>query len=207
MVFLADDALVLLLLGHLVSRLDHGRAAVLLRAGMDPAHVDQLRGLRLPDLRALAESPEPIVSLAIDTEVLARNLQMLSERDNLLRLRDEFIRLGASPALMRTLFSLPQKTTLQRRLEFNVPRRPGRPSLPTRAVRDAIQARWRDLTEPDRRKRFLALREVFPQFSLDALHVIVSEYETMGLEHTNGCMQRERKPPVRGAHRKAQSSR
>lgn len=189
MIFISDDALALLLLGQLVSRLDYGRAAALLRAGMDPEHMAQLRALRLSDLRALAASTQPMVSLAIDTEVLARNLSALSERDALSQLRDEFIRQGASPLLMRTLFSLPEKLTFQRRRELKVFRGRGRPQLPGRKLRDAIQARWRVSSERDPRRRYLALREVFPQCSLDALHAIVSEYEAMGVGHARRSVQ------------------
>jgi hypothetical protein len=153
-----------------------------MRSGMDPSHVAQLQSLRLPDLRVLAASEEPIVSLAIDTEALGESLKSLAERDEVLQLRDEFIRQGASPKLMRTLFSLPAKSTLQRRREFNVPRRRGRPRLPNRLERDAIEARWRHSPEQDLRRRFLALHAAFPQFSLDAIGTVVTAYEAMGVE-------------------------
>jgi hypothetical protein len=206
MIFISDDALGLLLLGQLVSRLEYGRVAALLRAGMDPEHVARLRALRLSDLRALAASTQPMVSLAIDTEVLARNLSALSERDALSQLRDDFIRQGASPRLMRTLFSVPEKLTFQRRRELKVFRGRGRPQLPGRKLRDAIQARWRVSSALDPRRRYLALREVFPQFSLDALHAIVSEYEAMGVEHTRRPAQSKPRPCRRRTRRMARLS-
>jgi hypothetical protein len=177
MLFVADDPLVLLLLTQLVMRLECGRAAVLLRAGVDPEHLEKLRALHLPDLRVLAASATPIVSLAIDPEALARSFRALADRNEFLQLRDAFIENGAPPALMRVLFGLSEKATFARRRELNVQRGRGRPPLPPRGVREAIEARWCEIRELDPRRRYLALRDAFPEISLDALYVIITEHE------------------------------
>jgi len=179
MLFVADDALVLRLLTQLVARLEPGRADVLLRAGMDAGQLAELRALRLPDLRSLAASATPVVWLAIDPEALARSLRGLAERNAYLRLRDTFITHGAPPVLMRTLFGLCAKATFARRRELKVRRGRGRSALPPSDVREPIETRWCAIREPDLRRRYIALRDAFPQISLDALYVVVSAYEAM----------------------------
>jgi len=185
MLFVADDALVLRLLTQLVARLEPGRADVLLRAGMDAGQLAALRALRLLDLRSLAASTTPVVWLAIDPEALALSLQGLAERNAYLRLRDTFIAQGAPPVLMRTLFGLCPKATFARRRELNVRRGRGRSALPPIEIRESIETRWCTIREPDPRRRYLALREAFPQISFDALFAVVSAYEAMVNERAN----------------------
>ncbi len=139
------------------------------------ADILQLRALSLQDLHRLAALRPAVASVVVDTDALRRGLSALTDSNRLGLLREEFIRKGASAALMRELFKLDDKATRRLRRQFRLKVRRGRPLLPAPSARNAIQAYWYGLEDADPRERYLALWRKFPEWSLDTLHAVVCE--------------------------------
>lgn len=140
-----------------------------------PAELAELRALSVQDLHKLAAMRPAVAAVQIDPNALRWGLGVLGDARRGVRLRDQFICKGASTVLMRRLFKLDERATRRLRRQFQVPARPGRPRLPDKRVRDAMQALWHGLEEPDPRERYLVLNARFPQWSLDTLHLVIRE--------------------------------
>jgi hypothetical protein len=176
---LHDGQLRLLLLTHLVTRLERGEKAELVNAGMEPEQLDRLRALSLSEIHRLAALREPFIGLALDGPAFKAGLRNLAFLSQTQFLEDYFIRHGASPALMTALFKMPYKTTLARRRAASLGRGRGRPALIPIDARDRIQRIWMDLAHLDMRQRYYRLHQAFPLMSLHALHRVVTEFDEL----------------------------
>ena len=174
---LRDGHLRLLLLTHLVARLEQGEQEELRSAGIEPEQLDRLRALSVSDIHRLAALRQPMIGLALDATALQAGLRSLAVIKEAQSLEQYFIRHGASPAMMTALFKMPYKTTLDRRRAAGLGRGPGRPALPPPEVRDRIHQSWADLAHLDVRQRYYSLHQAFPSLSLHTLSLVVTEFE------------------------------
>lgn len=174
---LRDGHLRLMLLTHLVARLEQGDQAELQDAGIEPEQLDRLRTLSVSDIHRLAALRQPMIGLALDGTALKAGLRSLAVLREAQSLEEYFICHGASPAMMTALFKMPYKTTLARRRAAGLGRGRGRPALMPIDARDRIHQIWMDLALLDMRQRYYRLHQVFPTISLHALSLVVTEFD------------------------------
>jgi hypothetical protein len=174
---LRDGHLRLILLTHLVTRLEQGGQDELLTAGIDPEQLDRLRALSISDIHRLAALRQLVIALVLDPAALQTALRSLAVIKEAQSMEQYFIRHGASPAMMAALFTMPYKTTLERRRAAGLGRGRGRPALPPIEKRDEIHRLWADLTHLDLRQRYQRLHQAFPSLSLHTLSLVVTEFE------------------------------
>ena len=174
---LHDSHIRLMLFTHLVSRLEHGGKAQLQGAGIEAEQLECLRGLSMDDIKRLASLRHPLIGVVLDGATFAtglRNLAVVRETQSLERY---FIRHGASPAMMKSLFKLAKRTALKRLRAQGHRASRGRTRLPPIAVRDRIHRFWAQHAELDLKTRYYRLHEAFAAYTLHALSGVINEYE------------------------------
>lgn len=174
---LEEHHLRLMLFTHLIARLEQGDTSGLQDAGIDPEQIDRLRSLSIADVHRLSALRQPMIGLAIDSTALNAGLHTLAVIREAQSLEEYFIRHGASPDMMTTLFKMPYKTTLQRRKAAGLLRGRGRPAVIPINARDHIHKVWADLSHLDARRRYFRLHQTFPELSLHSLHSVVTEFD------------------------------
>ncbi|MDP2708309.1 MAG: STY4526/YPO1902 family pathogenicity island replication protein [Burkholderiales bacterium] len=177
MLALQDGPLRFMVLTHLVSRLRQGAADEFLKAGVKPDQINRLRTLEASDIKRLAALPHTMIGLALDGEAVNSGLRHLAAIKDLHGLEEYFIRHGASPRMMKTLFTMSFKTTRTRRQALGQKGINGRPVLPTMDVRDRIHRFWAAHTQLDPRSRYYQLHQAFPAWPFNTLHSVIIEYE------------------------------
>ena len=177
MLALQDGPLRFMVLTHLVSRLRQGAADEFLKAGIEPDQINRLRTLDASDIKRLAALPHTMIGLALDGEAVKSGLRHLAVINDLHGLEEYFIRHGASPKMMKTLFTMPFKTTRTRRQALGQKGIYGRPVLPAMDVRDRIHRFWAVHTELDLRSCYYQLHQAFPAYRFDTLDSVITEYE------------------------------
>ena len=180
MLMLNDGHLRLLVLTHLVARLERGEKAELVDAGIEAEQLDCLRALSPSEIHRLAALREPFIGLAFDGTTFKTGLRNLAMLKQTQFLEDYFIRHGASPALMTALFKMPYKTTLARRRLAGLESGRGRPVRVPIAECDRIQKVWIGLAHLDMRQRYYQLHQAFSLMSLHALHRVITEFDELG---------------------------
>lgn len=181
MLQLQDAYLRLMLLSHIAAGLKRSDPEALRAAGIDNQQLERLQELRIADLHRLARMRTPLVGVTVDTEALRAGLRALSVSRDLKAVEDYFIQHGASWRLMKSLFSMRHKLTLARRREYGVHRGDGRQRLPEMAVRERIWRAWEALGPLHLRDRYLKLHQSFPNLPIEALEIVVAEYESHAL--------------------------
>jgi hypothetical protein len=174
---LLDAHVRLILLNHIAVRLLGGDPADLRAAGIETEQLDHLRGLSAADLHRLAGMREPLIAVAIDSHRLEASLRSLALINEAKAMEAYFLRHGASCTMMKRLFKVRQKVTLRRRRECGIHRPPGRLPLPDIATRERIWRAWAAIVEPDPRARYYRLHQTFCDLSLEALAIVVSDFE------------------------------
>ena len=174
---LQDGSLQLMVLTHLVARLQQGAADEFLQAGIERDQIDRLRTLDASDIKRLAALPHPMIGLALDGESVNSGLRHLAVIKDVQFLEEYFIRHGASPKMMKTLFTMAFETTYTRRQALGQKGLYGRPVLPTIDVRDGIHRFWAAHANLDPRSRYYQLHRAFPAYRFDTLHSVIIEFE------------------------------
>ena len=182
---LHDAQVRLILLNHIAVRLDGCDSAALHAAGIEAELLEHLRRLSAADLHRLAAMREPMISITVDANRLKAGLRALALTNEAKAQETYFIRYGASWTLMKKLFKVRHKLTLQRRRELGVHRPPGRLQLPEAATRERIWRVWATSKDLEPRARYYHLHQSFPDLSLEALETVVSEFENEGISGTN----------------------
>ena len=180
---LHDPQLRLLLLNHIAVRATD--AEELRAAGMEADLLDHLKGLSAADLHRLANMREPMFAITVDPNKLKAGLRALALGNEAKAQETYFIRHGASWSLMKKLFKVRHKLTLQRRRELGIRRRSGRLQLPDMATRERIWRVWAAITEPDPRTRYYQLHQSFRDLSLEVLEIVVAEFEKEAVSNAN----------------------
>jgi hypothetical protein len=174
---LHDAQVRLALLNHIAVRLGGDDAEALRVAGIETELLEHLRRLSAADLHRLAAMREPMFAVSVDAERLRAGLRALALTNEAKAQETYFIRHGASWTMMKRLFKVRHKLTLQRRRELGVRRPPGRLTLPDPATRERIWRVWAAMTDTDPRTRYYQLHQAFRDFSLEVLETVVCEFE------------------------------
>lgn len=179
MLQLHDTHLRLALLNHIAMQLSGTEA------GIEAELLEHLKGLSAADLHRLASMRAPMLAVRVDAEKLKAALRALALGNEAKAQETYFIRNGASWSLMRRLFKVRHKLTLQRRRDLGVRRPPGRLQLPDAAMREGIGRVWAASSDLEPRARYYKLHQSFPAFSLEVLEIVVAQYESEGLSTVN----------------------
>lgn len=182
---LHDTHVRLTLLNHIAVQLGSGDSGAFRAAGIEADLLEHLRGLSAADLHRLAAMREPMFAVSIDATKLKAGLRALALANEAKAQETYFIQHGASWSLMKRLFKMRHKLTLQRRRELGVRRRSGRLRLPDFASRERIWRVWAAINDPDPRARYYQLHQSFRELSLEALETVVSEFEKEAVSSTN----------------------
>lgn len=182
---LHDPHVRLVLLNHIAVQLSGTDAEELRAAGIETDLLEHLKGLSAADLHRLASMRGPMLAVRIDAEKLKAALRALALSNEAKMQETYFIRNGASWSLMRRLFKVRHKLTLQRRRELGVRRPPGRLQLPDAAMRERIGRAWAATSELEPRARYYKLHQSFPTLSLEVLEIVVAEFERDGIGAVN----------------------
>ena len=174
---LHDAHVRLVLLSHIAVQGNAGDPEILRAAGIENELLEHLRRLSAPDLHRLAAMREPMFAVSVDADRLKAGLRALALTNEAKAQETYFIRHGASWSMMKKLFKVRHKLTLQRRRELGVRRLPGRLTLPRAATRERIWRFWNAMTDTDPRTRYYQLHQAFRDFSLEALETVVCEFE------------------------------
>jgi hypothetical protein len=174
---LHDAHVRLALLNHIAVRLGGDDAEALRVAGIETELLEHLRRLSAADLHRLAAMREPMFAVSVDAERLRAGLRALALTNEAKAQETYFIRHGASWTMMKRLFKVRHKLTLQRRRELGVRRPPGRLTLPDAATRERIWRAWAAIEDPSPRARYYRLHQAFRDLSLEVLETVVSEFE------------------------------
>lgn len=182
---LLDAQVRLILLNHIAVRLDGCDSAALHAAGIETELLEHLKRLSAADLHRLATMREPMISVTVDASKLKAGLRALALTNEAKAQETYFIRHGASWTLMKKLFKVRHKLTLQRRRELGVHRPPGRLQLPDPATRERIWRVWAATSDLEPRARYYQLHQSFSNLSLEVLETVVSEFERDAVTSTN----------------------
>lgn len=174
---LHDAHVRLVLLNHIAVRLNGGDSEVLRAAGIENELLERLGRLSAADLHRLAAMREPMFAVSVDADRLKAGLRALALTNEARAQEAYFLRHGASWTMMKRLFKVRHKLTLQRRRELGVRRPAGRLSLPNPATRERIWKAWAAIGDPNPRTRYYQLHQAFPDLSLEVLETVVSEFE------------------------------
>jgi hypothetical protein len=180
---LNDTHLRLILLNQLAAGVTHSEE--LRAAGIDAEVLEHLRGLSAADLHRLAAMREPIFTFTLDAKRLKAGLRALVLGNEVKAQETYFIRHGASWSLMKKLFKVRHKLTLQRRRELGILRRSGRLQLPDMATRERIWRVWAAITDPSPRACYYQLHQSFRDLSLEVLEIVVAEFEKEAASNAN----------------------
>ncbi len=131
------------------------RVAMEQEAGISPQVREKLQALTMQDMELLAGCRCRIFSISLCEDELDRALRRVDLVKKDTRLVHEYIRRGASTAMMKTLFSMNREDTARLRGELGVPNQGGRPSKPLPYEASRIWNLWRSLREMGERERFL----------------------------------------------------
>ena len=185
MLQLHDTHLRLVLLNHIAVQLSATDADELRAAGIETELLEHLKGLSAADLHRLASMRGPMLAVRVDAENLKAALRALALGNEAKAQETYFIRNGASWSLMRRLFKVRHKLTLQRRRELGVRRPPGRLQLPDADMRERIGRVWATTSDFEPRARYYKLHQSFPKLSLEVLEIVVAEFEREGISAVN----------------------
>lgn len=175
---LHDPHVRLTLLNHIAVRLNGGDCEVLRAAGIENELLERLGRLSAADLHRLAAMREPMFAVSVDADRLKAGLRALALTNEARAQETYFLRHGASWTMMKRLFKVRHKLTLQRRRELGLRRPPGRLPLPDPATRERIWKAWAAIGDTNPRTRYYQLHQAFPDLSLEVLETVVSEFES-----------------------------
>jgi len=116
---------------------------------------EKLQALTMQDMDLLAGCRCRIFSISLCEDELDRALRRVDLVKRDIRLVHEYIRHGASTAMMKTLFSMNREDTARLRGKLGVPNQGGRPSKPLPYEASQIWSLWCSSRQMDERDRFL----------------------------------------------------
>jgi hypothetical protein len=146
-------------------------------AGIDPDELARLRALSALDLSRLAGMRALVIGVALGGGGLKAGLRGVALANEAKSLETYFIRHGASWQMMKTLFKVRHKLTLERRRELGAWRPPGRLRLPDAATCEQIGRTWLTLREANPRMRYLRLHQAFADLPIATLAAVVARFE------------------------------
>jgi len=124
--------------------------------GLSEDDLQLLQTLPYSIMASLAHAAVPWVHVRIDVQTFRRIIAQGERDEQLERLINRAIRLGASSAIMYECFGLLNSESALRRRLLNVPVRKGRPQQLSEAQQHALWLRWRQLRPKEHSKDSLA---------------------------------------------------
>ena len=184
MIVVRDQQLRLLALAQLIRELQEAaRNKTPPPAGFTDQQVEELSALSSAELVRLAEMTEPRVAIQIDAGSLEHGLRQVDYLNKRSRQLEFFITHGATSTMLTRLFRISSAdVTLKRRLFSGTSSALRRPSMPTHAVREQIQARWYEIRkgkerEPVRAEDYEELHAGFSNQTFATLWAVVHEFD------------------------------
>lgn len=174
---LYDPHIRMLLLQHVAMRLTHSPGWEVHAAGLKLDQVAILQEMSAVDLGALAAMRHLTIGVEVDGPSLDADLRAALLSRDARWMEAYFLRHGASWRMMRTLFKVHRRLTHARRRESGVARQSGRITMPAPALRERIYQTWCGIDEPMQRMRYYRLHQRYPQWPIEALELIVRQYE------------------------------
>ena len=139
--------------------------------------LERLKRLSLVELKRAAAAGSLELIVRLDADRVAWSAQAAARGQEEQALLKYFVRHGATRTLLRELFGASRQRVAEVRQAQRIRSAQGRPKLPARKVREAIEAAWARLARAttDTRARFHELHREFPQYSFAALDAVVRE--------------------------------
>src|ERR1700754_739165 len=139
MIVIQDQQLRLLLLAHLIRRVQEAGQAQA-TAGLSEKQLAELQSLTSSELVQLSEMTEPRVAIQIDAGSLEHGLRQVDYLNKRSRQLEHFTRHGATSSMLTKLFRISSAdVTLKRRLFAGTSPLLRRPAMPPHPVREQIQ--------------------------------------------------------------------
>lgn len=146
---------------------------------IDPKIRRALQELPVTDLDFLADwlMSRKAIKISVDNDVLFSALDECRKHCETRELFVAFLGRGASNSMIAKFFPVCETEAKNIRKEYGVSDICGRKKMPHFDVQWAIWHTWKKLGMPDMRKRYLALSDLFPNFSLSELDAILRELD------------------------------
>lgn len=164
------------ILHHFIERVESGDLDVidsLADIGFTPQQIDRLRHLQVTEIVRLIKEDKPLIMVRGNSANLDKALKALSNDRAESALQVEFIRRGASAAMMIPLFRLTGRQVAKLRLTLGAKPTNGRPKLPDEETQIKVYEKWKALKSSNIRQRYLDLDNAFPEIPIAVLYAIV----------------------------------
>ena len=160
--------------------------------------IERLKRLSLVELARVAASGSLQLVVRLDAERAGWSVRVAARAQEERALLEYFVRHGASRALLRELFGASRRRVAGIRRTGRLRSTQGRPRLPSRGEREAIEARWEHLavSTPDLRTRYRELHQAFPHHTLAALAAVVRHFDSEGVDAHRSPENRSRREPI-----------
>ena len=177
MLLVRDTQVRVMVLSYIATQLGEGDPGELHTAGLDVQQLADLRELSAFNLKRLAAIRQLRITVSFDSRELRDGLRNLGLVNEAKSLETYFLRNGASCELMRALFKMGRRATLERRRQWGACQQPGNVRLPPLRSRRKVFKAW--LAKPDMnlRMRYYHLHQMFPYYSITALEKMVRTLE------------------------------
>lgn len=173
MLVVKDTQVCSLLLSYIAAQIGEGIPGELRDAGLEVQELAELRELSAFNLKRLAAMRQLKIAVTLDCHALRNGLRNLDLLQSTQALEVYFLRNGASCTLMRSLFKMGRRVTLERRRQWGAWKPRGKVRLPSQSVRLRIFRVWQDSAVSGLRMRYYQLHQAFPNYSIAALESVV----------------------------------
>ncbi|MFA7238853.1 MAG: STY4526/YPO1902 family pathogenicity island replication protein [Sulfuricellaceae bacterium] len=160
---------------HFLAKIESEGLRGLANSGFRREQIDTLRYLSTSDFIQLVNENRPLVHAWGDAANLDFALKRLSSNRAETELQTEFIRRGASAAMMYQLFRVSPKFVALQRSLLCLDVKQGRPKSPDEETQSTIYAAWKSLSNPSVRQRYLDLDDMFPDIPFSVLFAATTE--------------------------------
>ena len=160
--------------------------------------LERLKQLSLVELERAAATASLELIVRLDADRVAWSAHAAARGQEEQALLKYFVRHGATRSLLRELFGVSRQRVTEIRRAQRLRSAQGRPKLPPRKVRDAIEAAWTRLARAfkDTRSRLYELHREFPQYSFATLDAVVRESASLAPDLSTPPGKRRRGEPV-----------
>jgi len=177
MLVVRDTQVCSVVLNYIAAQLGEGCPGELGAAGLDLQHLADLRELSAFNLKQLAAMRQLKIVVSLDCLALKSGLRNLGLARDAKSLEVYFLRNGASCRMMRALFKMGRRDTLERRRQWGARQPRGKVRLPPVCSRPNIFKAWQAKPQVDLRMRYYQLHQIFPQYPIAALEAVVRSLE------------------------------
>jgi hypothetical protein len=177
MLLLRDTQVCSVVLSYIAAQVGEGCPGGLREAGLDFQNLADLRELSAFNLKRLAAMRDLKIVVSLDCHALKSGLRNLGLVREAKSLEVYFLRNGASCRMMRALFKMGRRDTLERRRQWGARQPQGKVRLPPLGMRRNIFKVWQAKPQANLRLRYYQLHQTFPQYSIAALEAVVRSLE------------------------------